>query len=345
MHAIFAKLLYEMEKGRDTVLVTIVGDQGSAPRGAGSQMLVSPGGRAVGTIGGGAVEKRSEEKALELLAQKRSLLHTFQLHKGAKEDIGMLCGGHVDVLFQFIPARDPGWTELAADVMRCFSEKRTAWFVQRLDGGMPSLLCKDGNTLAGAAIGSAPAKEHKASGNVRTESHFSMPLPLGERAVIFGGGHIALALVPILKSVGFRPVVYDDRPEYACAERFPDAEQVIVGSFDSVAASLTLSQEDYVAIMTNGHVHDFEVQEQALRMPLAYIGVIGSRSKTAAVNAKLLEKGIPEARLREVHTPIGTAIKAVTPEEIAVSIAGEMILVRALRREGGGDARHGCPMH
>ena len=100
-----------------------------------------------------------------------------------------------------------------------------------------------------------------------------------------------------------------------------------------------------MVVMTNGHSHDYEVQEQVLRGRLAYIGVIGSRAKTAAVNAKLRAAGVPEEAIASVHTPIGTAIKAVTPEEIAVSIAGEMIYVRALRREAGREEKHACPMH
>ena len=139
--------------------------------------------------------------------------------------------------------------------------------------------------------------------------------------------------------------MFDCREEFADAERFPDADAVICGDYLKISDALTLDKEDYVVVMTNGHSHDFEVQEQVLRRPLAYIGVIGSRSKTAAVNAKLRAAGVPEEAIQSVHTPIGTAIKAVTPEEIAVSIAGEMIYVRALRREAGREVHHGCPMH
>ena len=105
---------------------------------------------------------------------------------------------------------------------------------------------------------------------------------------------------------------------------------------------LTITDEDFVVIMTSGHVRDFQVEEQTLRGPFAYVGVIGSRRKTASVNQRLLEAGIPQSSIDLVHTPIGTPILAVTPEEIAVSIAGEMIRVRAQRR---GPTSHGCPMH
>jgi len=137
-------------------------------------------------------------------------------------------------------------------------------------------------------------------------------------------------------------VVYDDRPALADPAAFPDAERVVCGDFRNIAGTLPLSPEDYVVVMTSGHLHDLEIQEQILRQELAYVGVIGSRAKIAAVNARLREAGISEEKLCTVHTPVGTPIKAVTPAEIAVSIAGEMIYERACRREA--PAHHACPM-
>ena len=128
----------------------------------------------------------------------------------------------------------------------------------------------------------------------------------------------------------------------ATRKLFPTAEEIICGDFTSIKDHLTVTEEDFVVIMTNGHMHDFHVEEQVLRGPFAYVGVIGSRTKTASVNRRLREAGIPEESIAQIHTPIGTAIRAVTPAEIAVSIAGEMILCRAERR---GDKPHGCPMH
>ena len=169
-----------------------------------------------------------------------------------------------------------------------------------------------------------------------------LPLPVGQRALLFGAGHISQALCPLLTTIGFRPVVFDDRPELANTRLFPTAEQVICGDFTRISDYLTITDEDFVVIMTSGHVRDFQVEEQTLRGDFAYVGVIGSRRKTASVNQRLLEAGIPQSSIDLVHTPIGTPILAVTPEEIAVSIAGEMIQVRAQRR---GPTSHGCPMH
>jgi len=97
--------------------------------------------------------------------------------------------------------------------------------------------------------------------------------------------------------------------------------------------------------MTNGHSFDLEVQDQVLRGDFAYVGVIGSRKKTAAVNARLRDRGVSEEAISKVHTPIGTPIKAITPEEIAVSITGELIYTRAIRREATEFIVASCPMH
>ena len=154
--------------------------------------------------------------------------------------------------------------------------------------------------------------------------------------------HIRERLYPLLRSVDFRPWIFDCRPAFADRALFPDAEEVLCGDFTRIADYVTVTPEDYVVVMTSGHGFDFTVQEQVLRGETAYIGVIGSRRKTAAVNERLRAAGIPESAIARVHAPIGTAIRAVTPAEIAVSVAGEMICVRAERRGGEG---HGCPMH
>nr|WP_302141113.1 XdhC family protein [uncultured Schaedlerella sp.] len=173
-----------------------------------------------------------------------------------------------------------------------------------------------------------------------------MPLPVQDRAVIFGGGHCTQALVPVLSRIDFRITVIDNRPELSLPKLFPEAEAVLCGDYFHISDYLNLTPSDYVVVMTNGHTHDFDVLRQVLQNPPAYVGVIGSRRKTAFVNQKLLEYGIDKEVLSRVHAPIGTAIKAVTPEEIAVSIAGEMIYERALLREAREiRTAQGCPMH
>ena len=343
MNTIFAKILYELEKNHDLVLVTLIAEKGSAPRGTGSQMLVNLEGRLLGTIGGGAVEYDAEQLAKNLVAEKRSCVHEYVLRKNKVEDLGMVCGGDVTAYFQFIDHTDARWAPLAGAVSERTAARKPGWLVQQLDGGFPALLGENGELLAGEAVKNAEA--YRIPGCKRTDAGFSMPLPIGERAIIFGGGHIARDLVPLLKTVGFRVTVMDCREEYTNPADFPSAERTICGDYLHIDRYLDLGSEDYVVVMTNGHAHDFDVLEQALRKELAYIGVIGSRKKTAVVNQRLRDAGVPEEGIARNHTPIGTAIKAVTPAEIAVSIAGEMIYERAVRREADGIRFSGCPMH
>ena len=125
MKQIFSQLFYEVEKRRDTVLVTLIADRGSAPRKAGAQMLVGAEGRLVGTIGGGAVEGRSIQLCRELLDQRRSCIREFPLHQTPERDIGMVCGGDVTAHFQFIPAEDPLWNDTASRALALL-EQHTA---------------------------------------------------------------------------------------------------------------------------------------------------------------------------------------------------------------------------
>lgn len=174
---------------------------------------------------------------------------------------------------------------------------------------------------------------------------FPLPLPSGERAVIFGAGHCGLALAAVLHMVGFRVTVMDNRPELLTKERFPQAEELICGDLEHIADHITITPEDYAVVMTNAHTYDFVLQSQLLRSPMAYVGVIGSRSKKASVEERLRGVGVTDEMIQTVHTPIGLTIGAVTPEEIAVSIAAEMIQVRADIRKKAAASQGACPMH
>ena len=324
MKNIFTLLRYQLEKKQDTVLAVIVRNSGSAPRGSGSMMLVNKNGRIAGTIGGGAVEFDAVQRALAMLADNAAFTcKDYVLDRTG--EVGMVCGGDVTVLFILLRADDPAVASLTDAVLLSLAEKING-SLSFFPDTLPVLNASE------SADGSLPL--------------LTLPLPVGERAILFGGGHISQALCPLLSKVGFRVTVMDCRKEYTDAKLFPQAEYLLCAPYTDIPAVLDISPEDYIVIMTNGHAFDYEVEAQVLRYDTAYVGVIGSRAKTKAVNEKLRNAGISEEKLESVHTPIGTPIKAVTPEEIAISIAGEMILERALRREQeGAEPSHTCPMH
>ena len=157
--------------------------------------------------------------------------------------------------------------------------------------------------------------------------------PLGT-AYVFGAGHCGQRLVPLLSTLGFFTVVVDDRPDFADARRFPDADRVVVAdSFEGVVETLPVDEDSYLVIVTRGHAHDKSVLAQALRTKAGYVGMIGSKKKVADTHRALKEEGFSSADLARVYAPIGLAIGAETPEEIAVSIAAEMIQARAAQEE------------
>jgi xanthine dehydrogenase accessory factor len=178
-------------------------------------------------------------------------------------------------------------------------------------------------------------KELFTNRGVKVESsgrlYYSEPLTRAGKVYVFGGGHISQELVPLLSNLGFGCVLFDSLEKFACKELFPSAENIIVGDFSDISAKTAITEKDYVVIMTRGHKYDFAVQSQVMKLKPYYTGVIGSRNKIASVSKKLLEQGFSQDEINRVHTPIGIAIKADTPAEIAVSIAAELILIRSNR--------------
>ena len=162
---------------------------------------------------------------------------------------------------------------------------------------------------------------------------FSEQIGTSGTVYVFGGGHVSQKLVPILASVDFRCVVLDDRPEFIDPALFPDAVETILCDFNHLDQSISVTDADYCCVMTRGHAYDTIVQAQLLATPACYIGVIGSRAKKAAVFRKLVEEyDVTEQELERITSPVGLEIKAETPAEIAISITGQMIEVRADRK-------------
>ena len=152
-----------------------------------------------------------------------------------------------------------------------------------------------------------------------------------ERLILCGGGHVSLELAHIAGRLEFELIVIDDRPEFANESRFPMARRVICAPFLEALAELGSREDDYYCLLTRGHVHDRDCLEHVLRGRYAYIGMIGSRAKVAAVKDSLAAAGFAREALDGVCAPIGLPIGGQTPAEIAVSIAAQLVQVRSRR--------------
>ena len=153
--------------------------------------------------------------------------------------------------------------------------------------------------------------------------------PVGSPVVIiFGAGHIARSLVPLCKMAGLNTKVVDDREQFANRARFPDAGELIVTDFETCFEKLDVTPTSYIVIVTRGHKYDQLVLSRAVRTSSSFVGLIGSRAKITRIFRTLLADGVPRERLESVKAPIGLDIGSRTPEEIAISIAAQLIAHR-----------------
>jgi xanthine dehydrogenase accessory factor len=336
MKDLFAAILAKTQDGEDTVLATIEAEVGTSPLIAGAHMLEDTGGLVCGTIGGGTVEYKSIEYAQKLLEQRQSRRKTYRLHRNDEEDIGMECGGDVDVYFQCIKGGDEVTIALMEDGLARLEQDGDLWLF--IDLTSPSAwtmaLYSVDRPLVGMelAAGDIPALAPNNGVMVRLGERriYSEPVNFAGKVFIFGAGHVAQALQPVLASVGFRCVVYDNREEFVSRDLFPSAYDLMVGDYDNLDVTLGIGERDYVVIVT--HAYDLAVLRQIIAKNCAYIGVIGSKTKVSMIKQQLTREGVSEAALNTINAPIGLRIRSETPEEIAVSITGEMILRRAEKR-------------
>jgi xanthine dehydrogenase accessory factor len=157
---------------------------------------------------------------------------------------------------------------------------------------------------------------------------FIEKLPARPELYCFGGGHVSYFVAKFAAEAGFRVTILDDRAQYANQKRFPEADKTKVIDFTQALVNLSLTEKDFVVILTRGHQYDEEVLEQAVQTPVRYLGMIGSKRKVQKTFERLIERGIPKERLEKIYAPLGLAIGAVTPQEIGISIVSELIKVK-----------------
>lgn len=357
MKSYFEKIEQELEADRSMVLARIIRQHGSAPRRTGTMMLVLADGSILGTIGGGVLEKTVIIKAATVLESQRTTLMDFDMSADDAAEDGMLCGGNVVVCLEPVSADDPQVSELFMAIARVLRNGFSGVLLTRIGDESGSETCarlfiaENGDRWGtlGGTLGGTPGEEQLVdeadidnratewlkirypalrSLTGKNEDLFIHPIRPPDTLYIFGAGHISMALAPLAKHVGFEVIIIDDRPDFASRQRFPAADDVMTLPFSEAFQRIDITATAYLVIVTRGHAHDRDVLHLAIHRPCAYIGMIGSRNKRAAIYQWLTNHGISEDRLASVHCPIGLNLGAQTPEEIAVSIVAELIQVR-----------------
>lgn len=329
MKQLLPPLLAALRRGESAVLCSVLASRGSTPRGAGAHMAVFADGSSLGTVGGGAVEYECQKLAQKALAEGRGGLCRFSL---TQAETGMVCGGDVSLCLKLLGEGDLPLLE-AMDAAA--EEAADAWLV--LDSSderaVKLALYRPCQPLVGAEIPEAALQPLLRRCAAAEGPLYAEPFVRARTVYVFGGGHVSQALAPLLAALELRFCLYEDRAEFSTAELFPQAHRRITASFEDIFAHIDPRPGDYAVVLTRGHECDYAVLRQLLQRKLSYLGVIGSRKKTAAVNEKLRQSGIPQEAIGRILSPIGLDIGAQTPAEIAVSIAAELIAHRA--REDG----------
>ena len=353
MNDVYAKAVELLAKGEFSVLATIIRLTGSGPRGAGTKFLILEDGSYVGTIGGGLLEARVLAAAKKVFATHAPIRLSLNLMGKDVAETDMICGGDVEIFLEpllpenqdqiqgfrkILDIQKRGGTGLLVTVVTPDRwQKNIVPRLFLLPGAEPI-----GNLAGMKAVAQEIAKNmplwlkqreprlvfsrDDLGGSVEL---FAEPILADPILYIFGGGHVSAQIIPLASRVGFKVEVIDDRPEFADPAKFPEAAKVYQYPFEGVLGKIPVNESSYLVIVTRGHIHDKTVLEQCLRTEAKYIGMIGSRRKKAMIYEKLLEEGFTKSDLDRVHAPIGLDIGAETPEEIAVSIVGGLIQVRA----------------
>lgn len=348
MKQLIEKLCNLLDDGEDLVVATILARRGSAPRTAGSKMIIRVNGEIFGTIGGGLVEARAQETAREIFKTRESRTFLFDMTGAMADTMDMICGGEVEILLEYIPAIDDNrtvfeaWqdalktgrhcllvTPLATETHSPFGQRCLLHADASCFGPVPLL-----EEIRLALLEETLSSRYPTMLNLKHGLFFVEPSHAPVTLFLFGAGHVCQPTAALASMVGFNTVVLDDREEFANRRRFPGANQIIVvPDYDDCMSHLDIDGHSYLVIISRGHRHDQSLLHQAVQTGAGYVGMIGSRGKRDKIYRNLLSEGIPLETLNKVYAPIGMAIDAETPEEIAVSIVGELIKVRAAHQQ------------
>ncbi|MGC9439347.1 XdhC family protein [Streptomyces sp. WG5] len=357
-----------VEQGRDFAVATVVAVGGSAPRQPGAALAVGADGTAIGSVSGGCVEGAVYELCRQALQDGVTVLERFGYSDEDAFAVGLTCGGVIDILVTPVRAHDPARPALAAALAAAARGEAAA--VARIVSGPAELTGRalvvhpDGTRTGG--FGAHPELDRTVAAETgafldagRTGtleigergSRCGAPLTLliessvpAPRMIVFGAIDFASALVRAGKFLGYHVTVCDARPVFATQARFPDADEIVVEWPHEYLARTEVDARTVLCVLTHDAKFDVPLLRLALRLPVAYVGAMGSRRTHLDRDARLREVGVSDLELTRLRSPIGLDLGARTPEETALSIAAEIV---ATRRGGTGASLTGAhtPIH
>ncbi|KUM76119.1 XdhC family protein [Streptomyces curacoi] len=364
-----------VEQGRDFAVATVVAVGGSAPRRPGAALAVDADGTAIGSVSGGCVEGAVYELCRQALQDGETVLERFGYSDDDAFAVGLTCGGIIDILVTPVRAGDPARPVLASALRAAAGGQAAA--VARIVSGPRELMGRallirpdgagsDGDPAHEGGFGGHPELDRTvaAEAGAFLDAGRTGTLEIGEqgsrcgapltvlvessvpppRMIVFGAIDFASALVRIGKFLNYHVTVCDARPVFATKARFPEADEIVVEWPHKYLERTDVDGRTVLCVLTHDAKFDVPLLRLALRLPVAYVGAMGSRRTHLDRNERLREVGVTELELARLRSPIGLDLGARTPEETALSIASEIV---ANRRGGSGVSLTGAhiPIH
>jgi xanthine dehydrogenase accessory factor len=344
-------------RGREFAVATVVAVSGSAPRQPGAALAVDRDGTVIGSVSGGCVEGAVYDLCRQALEDGESVVERFGYSDGDAFAVGLTCGGVIDILVTPVRA-EASDRDVFVAALHAAATRETAALARIVSGpadlvGHALLVRADGSYEGG--LGGHPELDRTAAGEARgfLDAGRTGTLEIGERGsrcgapltllvessvppprmIVFGAIDFASALVRIGRFLGYRVTVCDARPVFATPARFPEADEVVVEWPHTYLESTEVDGRTALCVLTHDVKFDVPLLRVALRLPVAYVGAMGSRRTHLDRAARLREAGVTDRELARLRSPIGLDLGARTPEETALSIAAEIV---AGRRGGSG---------
>ncbi|KOU59300.1 XshC-Cox1-family protein [Streptomyces sp. MMG1533] len=357
-----------VEQGRDFAVATVVAVGGSAPRRPGAALAVDADGTAIGSVSGGCVEGAVYELCQQALQDGESVLERFGYSDDDAFAVGLTCGGVIDILVMPVRAGDRVRPVVTA-ALDVASGGRAAALARIVSGpaelvGRAMLVRPEGSYDGGFGAHPELDRTVAAEAGAFLDAGRTGTLEIGEqgsrcgapltvlvessvpppRMIVFGAIDFASALVRVGKFLDYHVTVCDARPVFATRARFPEADEIVVEWPHRYLERTEVDARTVLCVLTHDAKFDVPLLKLALRLPLAYVGAMGSRRTHLDRNERLREVGVSELELARLRSPIGLDLGARTPEETALSIAAEIV---ADRRGGSGVSLTGAhtPIH
>jgi len=350
MRSIYLQIAEKYPGNTDLVLATVISTTGSTPQKSGSSVSFDKRGLVAGTIGGGMVEKEVQDFAMKSILTKKSCYLHFNLDKDVNFKDEAICGGKISVLVDADPLRN---LNIYKEIRRSISDRipgilitmvkdlhetevliNRYWMTKDKKPELPDKYMEKIEPEAMRMLSGSDAHDFRKmdiymSDDISSSTFFLESVVPLKHLVIAGAGHVGKVMSHLGKMLDFEVTVIDDRKEFANEGNLPDADNIIIEDVGKAMQEIEKNRDTYIVIVTRGHSNDAAALKPCVGSDAAYVGMIGSKTKIAKMHKDFIENGwATEETWSKIFTPIGLEIASKTVEEIGISIAAQLIMIR-----------------